>query len=259
MTWGAGLASEERYTNLAASELNKQFPGLKIEILNFGVSGGPTVIERDILLRYAPLINPDLIVVGFCMNDPLPHMQSDYIERDIFLNKIRKVTQPIVWIGLSRTREFILNEIILKTAVAVGILPSWFDAVDKLYDKKSNEWKSFINALKDIKKISDQHNLPPPVFLVLNQAVYSDKAAAYRDLIPPVKRALSWYHQAEDAAKELGFVTFNYEKEISELPADTPLVINKLDGHPSAVLNKIYAAKLVGYITLLLREKIQHD
>jgi lysophospholipase L1-like esterase len=41
LTWGAGLAEEERYTNLLESALNREFDhGPKVEVLNFGVSGG---------------------------------------------------------------------------------------------------------------------------------------------------------------------------------------------------------------------------
>src|SRR5260370_40571869 len=70
LTWGAGLAPDERYSNLLEKSLNETYPGKKFEVLNFGIPGGPTTEERDILRKYRDRVQPDLIIVGFCINDP---------------------------------------------------------------------------------------------------------------------------------------------------------------------------------------------
>jgi len=59
---------------------------------------------------------------------------------------------------------------------------------------------------------------------------------------------LRWYHQAEKLAKELGYVTYNFENEISYKLSDQALVINELDGHPSPALNKVYAEKMADHL-----------
>ncbi len=59
---------------------------------------------------------------------------------------------------------------------------------------------------------------------------------------------LEWYHQAEQAAKEAGFITLNYEKEFARYPKDASQSINVLDGHPSALMNVYYAEKLFDLI-----------
>ncbi len=84
LTWGAGLDINERYTNLAESYLNQAFPERKFEVLNFGLRGGPTTMEKDILRKYKNLVKPNRIVVGFCLNDPQPKDQDYTIEREEF-------------------------------------------------------------------------------------------------------------------------------------------------------------------------------
>jgi hypothetical protein len=92
-------------------------------------------------------------------------------------------------------------------------------------------------------------NLPPPLFVVLNQAVFWDKPTDYRDLTEAWPIYLQWYHRAEQAAAANGFRTYNHERDLlTQLdPADIPL--NVLDNHPSAKVNQIYAAKLFETLT----------
>ncbi|MYH27884.1 MAG: SGNH/GDSL hydrolase family protein [Acidobacteria bacterium] len=73
-TWGAGLAVEERYTAIAEALLNEASHRgrFEFEVLNFGLRAAPTTEERDVLRDYKDLVRPDLIVVGFCINDPQP-------------------------------------------------------------------------------------------------------------------------------------------------------------------------------------------
>jgi hypothetical protein len=45
-------------------------------------------------------------------------------------------------------------------------------------------------------------------------------------------------------ATEIGFVSYNHDFEIADQLRNESLVINKLDGHPSASVNRIYGEKL---------------
>ena len=52
----------------------------------------------------------------------------------------------------------------------------------------------------------------------------------------------------EQAADQVGFRSLNYEKEIPSELANDSMVINVLDGHPSAKLNQLYAKKLFSVV-----------
>ncbi len=47
LTYGVGLAVNERYTNIAEQLLNEAFDDRQFEVLNFGICGWSTVKERD--------------------------------------------------------------------------------------------------------------------------------------------------------------------------------------------------------------------
>lgn len=254
LTWGAGLAVEERYTNRLEKYLNERLIGKfpkRIEVLNFGIPGGPTIAERDILRKFIDLVNPDLVIVGFCLNDPQPKSQDWSIEKDRIDRYAKFFLVPIKLLfgilHLELTASFIENGF-YKTLEKLGIIPPWYVALDRVYDKNSKEWKDFEEALKDIRDISNKKGLPPPIFAVLNQGVYTDKPTDYRNPDDMLKLYLKWYHQAEDTASKIGFRTVNFEKEIAEKLHDKPLAVNVLDGHPSAEVNDIYAQKLAEFI-----------
>ena len=59
-----------------------------------------------------------------------------------------------------------------------------------------------------------------------------------------LEQYLAWYHQAEKAAEDVGFMTYNHEYEIPRQIKNESLWVNHLDGHPSASLNRVYGEKL---------------
>lgn len=236
LTWGAGLAVEERYTAIAENLLIKAFPDKRFELLNFGISGGPTTTERDLLQEFKREVTPDLIVVGFCLNDPQPKRMDYSIERERLTNSrlgqtVDKISHFMVDVGLPYTAK-LLNDAFYKSAQKLGIVPDPKTALGRVYDPLSNEWQAFVQALKDIKNTSDELNLASPIFSVLNQGGARDRLWS------------QWFQQAEKAAADIGFVSYNHELEIADrLGAESP-IINKLDGHPSAAVNRIYGEKL---------------
>jgi len=246
LTWGAGLAPEERYTAIAEHLLNKTFDDGKFEILNFGISGGPTIRERDILQKYKDIVDPDLIVVGFCLNDPQPRPQNYSVEREnleksakgVFVAQMQAFLRDI---GLPYVAER-LGQAFYNSAVESGVIPDFVTALQRTYEPLSDEWLDFVQALRDIKNISDELHLPRPIFISLNQGIHSsDYENPGRGGLVPY---LAWYHQAEKAAEDVGFLTYNHEYEIPRQIDNESLWVNKLDGHPSASLHRVYGEKL---------------
>lgn len=249
LTWGAGLAVEERYTAITEKLLNKHPDKRRFEVLNFGISGGPTIAERHILhIAHAAGIDANLIVVGFCLNDPQPRSQTYSPERkklkqSIVGRTVNKISIFLKTIKLSYVSQ-LFTDALYTSAEKIGIIPTWQEAIQRTYEPSSREWQLFVNSLKDIKRISDEMGCPAPIFMVLNQGTYKDRPTDYQNPDQHLKQYLKWYHQAEDTAKSVGFLTFNHEKEIVEQLNNETLSVNPLDGHPSANLNRIYGEKL---------------
>jgi hypothetical protein len=257
LTWGAGLAEEERYTNRLQKKLQSNLDTknkTSIEVLNFALIGGPTIRERDIALKYFDIVKPDLILIGFCINDPQPKSMDWSIERENF---IHSKTYYYLSIPLHIFKAMYLsniasrfNDAIFNFAEIYNVIPNWKVGLDRVYDQSSIEWGNFLSALSDIKKLSDSNNLPTPIFAILNQAIESGMADDYRNI--QEHRYLKWYKQVAEATEKIGYTTLDFQNEIKSLAPSTSLIINELDSHPSAILNQVYADKLYSLIKPIL-------
>lgn len=258
LTWGAGLNSQQRYTNQLEKLLNERFQEKRVEVLNFGVSGGPTILERDILYKYKNQVEPDLIIVGFCLNDPQPRSEDYSMERAWFDKKYKGDIDPFIArlgsVGLKHVGD-VFRRSIYKTAEIIGLIPPWEVGLGRVYEKNSNEWNAFLHALEDIKAMSDEMKLPPPIFITLNQGTRTDRPTDYNNPDERLQLYLKWYYQAEEAAANKGFRTSNVEKELAQEYTTKSIAVNILDGHPNADVNHLYARKLFEVISasLLIR------
>ena len=80
ITFGNLLPLEATYAYLLQSMLDRS--GAKYEVLNFGVGGYDTLQEVALLEYRALPYKPDLVVVGFCLNDiGIDSLNLEYIER----------------------------------------------------------------------------------------------------------------------------------------------------------------------------------
>ncbi len=245
LTWGTGLAVEERYTAVAEKLLNRASGASRFQVLNFGLPGISTVVERDILLAYKDLVEPDLIVVGFCLNDPQPGRMNHSVERE---NLRRSMTG----------RAMVRVEVLLRNAgfpylarlwrggfyalaEHAGLIPGWRSALQQAYEASSTEWQDFLRALRDIRRVSDELRLPRPVFAVLN---HGGAPSDYENPTGETKQRLGWDRQAEKAARDAGLMTYNHEREIPNRIVAESLHVNIVDEHPSAELNRVYGEKL---------------
>ncbi|MEZ4754413.1 MAG: hypothetical protein R3A13_08920, partial [Bdellovibrionota bacterium] len=241
---------DQRYTAIAEAKLKQKYPQQKIEILNFGISGGPTVGEAMILGRYIDRVDPDLIVVGFCFNDPQPKSQDYSQEAEDFKQGYQTLLEfksVLSSVALNKISE-LYTKAVFSLAVHFDYFPSWDKALARVYNKNSEDWKNFEAALKKIKQISDYKNLPPPIFASLNQGSSNSAPTDYVNPDPLLRQLLAWSDQAVTSAKKFGFYAYDHKQEIAQQINNTYMAINREDGHPSASLNVIYGEKLAEVI-----------
>jgi len=248
LTWGGGIADAERYSAVAERLLRQSHPDRAVEILNFGIIGSPTTVQRDTLKRYGPNVQPDLVGVGFCFNDTQPKSQyhsaeREKIDRSLPGRAIAYLSSGLRQAGLIYTSK-LLYDGFYSLEEKLGRVPVWQDALDRTYDTASPEWMDFLGALREIKDETERLTGRPPVFAVLNQGFWRDRPTDYGHPDANLQRYLRWYRRAEEAAREIGFRTYNHEEEIALRLQDRPLSVNTVDGHPSAELNRVYGEKL---------------
>jgi len=244
LTWGAGLAPRDRYTDRLEEMLSRAVPGQPVEVINFGYQGGPTVRECDLLEDLHQEVDPDLIVVGFCLNDPQPRSMNYSRERER-LDDLYSLIAGLRHVGLKKTYSFVINSI-NNVFVNIEAIPSWEEALDRAYQADSREWKEFERALGDIRRISDQRKLSPPVLILLVQGMARDNPH------PPFMP--EWFAKAGAAAARMGFVVVDPTSRFLAELTMKDLPVNPLDGHPSAVCNRIYADQLFEKVLPLVQE-----
>jgi lysophospholipase L1-like esterase len=257
-TWGTGLAEEERYSNRLEALLSSKFPYKEIEVLNFGIGGLATVHEREVLAQYQDMVKPDLIIVGMCQNDTQPREGGGYysVEMERYMIPFL-VIRRLKLLGFNDVSDVLyLGFTTLLTKL--GKIPDWNVALQRTYEKESAEWKQFEKALRDIKTMSDDMGLTSPVFAVLNEGTSITKPTDYNNPDEALKIQLGWYHQAEEAARKIGFITVNFEDEFGKELSNEIMAVNRKDRHPSSKMNEIYARKLFQVITPIIESDIKH-
>lgn len=105
MGWGVG--QDRDYMARLEELLRRRFPGRKIEVLNFAVSGYNTVQEYYVLRDRALAFAPDLVVLGYVGNDFGPpsfvRPRWRFTCRSWALNFL--VLHEALWLGLLPPRE----------------------------------------------------------------------------------------------------------------------------------------------------------
>jgi lysophospholipase L1-like esterase len=255
LTWGAGINEEKRYSDLLEKKLKAYYKN--IEIYNLGIPGGPTKTEAEILKKYINIIEPNLVILGFCFNDPQPRSQDYSIERETYTTKIKGFINVLKSFKLKYFSDLILNSY-LKFYVAAKKIPFWIDALDRVYDENSVEWNEFNQSLNEIFKITIKNTKTKPVFISLNQGIYNDRKTNYNKPDKYLKKILDWYSKAEKVALKNDFIVVNCLNKIKKIFPEGYLmaVAPGKDSHPNARLNEIYADVLFEkIIKLKLLEK----
>ncbi len=245
LTWGAGLPVEKRYTNLLEAKLKELAGPARVEVLNFAFSGASTADQREVLRRHIDAVRPDLVVVGFCVNDPQPKSENYAVE----LERYRRLFDAIQWMarfGLRKTAGLVHTKTdqLLRN---LGLVPQWQEALDRVYDPQSAEWQDFERALAEIHTLCTARGLPPPVFVPLLQGSGDfNQPDAY------LANILRWCRQAEETARRLGFATVDLEPAF-RAEGDQDRRVNPWDGHPSARCNEVYAEVLAQRLVPLVK------
>lgn len=234
LTWGVGLAQEERYSNLLEQRLRAD--GIEVEVLNFGLPGLSTVAELEVLRENMPEVRPDRIAIGFCINDPQERTQDWSVELDDWQWLFRGC-RLLDQIHLTET-AWLVRQGLVAVLVGWGAVPDWITALDRAYHPDSEAWRGFTAALREIKALSDQMGLPPPLIMPLLSGD-GDFAAPTRELA----YTLRWTRLAKQAARESGLEIVDLEPYFIGQGARNRK-INPWDGHPDAQCNQIYADAL---------------
>lgn len=214
LTFGQGVKLNDTYAKALEKKLRNKHSRC-VEVINTGVSGYNTYDEywyiKDKLLK----LNPDLIIVGFFIgNDPEdPEFEFNKL---IIQHSLPGKDAPLI----SYFKKKMENIKLQKENY-------WERYMSLMWYPDGQQWKRCIQALRDIKIITEKNNIKLLVFIIPNTEPRPDSRIAYhRQLIDELKNLNIWY---ADVLPSL------IEKGILYLP------VSRENAHPNARMHKIYA------------------
>jgi lysophospholipase L1-like esterase len=70
-TFGANVSQDRTFPQRVAALLEREHPGVEFEVLNLGVMGYSSRQGLELLKRYVLDLQPDIVLIGFAMNDAI--------------------------------------------------------------------------------------------------------------------------------------------------------------------------------------------
>ncbi|MBI5708799.1 MAG: hypothetical protein HZC42_00595 [Candidatus Eisenbacteria bacterium] len=153
-TFGLGVPQESTCVRHLERDLARP-GGPRVEVINTGWTGYNTVEERAVLDTLGLRFQPDLVLLGYCLNDP---------ER-------RNTTFPLVVpepialrLGWSVAYHSV-RALAYHVMVALKLRPGYTDYIHSLYDTGTPEWRRHVQALRGI--VADARAAGAPVVVAV--------------------------------------------------------------------------------------------
>ncbi len=224
-TFGLGVNVEDNYPQNLERLLREKFPSENFQVLNFGVSGYDTRDEAAELARKVEAFSPDLVVIGYCLNDP----ETSPIQ------PLKSYFHPPSWWQYSNLLSLL---VITKEKLEI-MLRSDNDYIRYLYQSPA-KWNSTLQSFEEMGNWSRQNQVP--ILLVIlphltRPGIDWPDHYRYRDLDQKVA----------SAATRAGFQVLDLYPPFSRFPAQM-LVISTKDPHYNPFGNRLAAEFIFNHL-----------
>jgi hypothetical protein len=182
-------------------------------------SDGILIVVR----KYTPILQPDLIVYGVCLNDFLPCHVADYQNnmayRFPFPEAIKKLLSERTHLGC------LINDAYNSVLMRLGLRNDFFNDVLKDFN---NYQRRFARDVKDMNDFVLDRGLPPMVVMVLNQFPKLHSNGYQLAMV------------AEQHLKNAGMTVIPTEEFYKKYDKQL-MAVSQWEGHPNAEAHKIFA------------------
>jgi lysophospholipase L1-like esterase len=220
LTYGYGVREEESYPMQIEAALKKNF---NVEVLNLGVNGKQSEGILEVVRKYTPTLQPDLIIYGVCLNDFLPAHVPDYQNnmayRFPFPEAFKEALSERTHLG--RLISDAYNSVLMR----LGLRNDFFK--DVLKDFRNYQTR-FSRDVKDMNHFVLNRGLPPIIAMVLNQ--YPELYSKGYQLAMAAEQHLTNSGMTVIPTEEF---YKRYDKQSME--------VSPWEGHPNAEAHKIFA------------------
>jgi lysophospholipase L1-like esterase len=221
LTYGYGIAEEDTYVRVLERELRKTF---RVEVLNLGVSGSQSEDVHKILRRHFPILKPDLVVYGVCLNDFLPSGVGQYES-----NRAYPVPIPYKEHFIAKTLTGkLLDKQYDALLMRVGLRVDFFTDILRDFNGYQTRFARDVKAMNDLVR---GHGLPPVLAMVLDQ--YPNTKEDRYEIVVAAEKHLR--------AAGIRIVASDYIR-LNDGRMDWR--VSPWEGHPNERANKVFAQEI---------------
>ena len=208
-TFGFRVAGEETYPSVLEQRLNQGGREDRFDVLNMGVSGYSTRDEALVLEHKALSWQPDLIVVGYVLNDPETapvQPLTSYFQ------------EPAVW------QRFHLARLVARVKHGLDIENrGGGDYYRYLHAEGYPQWNGVVSALEEIRQLIEDQQIPVLMVIFPERPERRWGSYLYADL----------HQQVADVAQEKSFAVIDMLDRFRKHPP-REMRVRLGDSHPSA-------------------------
>jgi len=227
-TFGEGVWFRDTYSEQVSAVLNEKLQGkaISFESLNFGVGGYNTSQSLRLFRRIAMKYNPDMVILGYSLNDAEPTL---FTKPEGAGQHVRRPRERFVPEGLSENLppqgllyKLRTNRLIWKLINNRKRVSQTVDYYRLLYSPENEAWKETREALRDISRLCKEMEIPiyvlcfPVLYQLSDDYPFADvhamigetvetSGAVFLDLLPYVKGLKSidlWVHPTDQHPNE---------------------------------------------------------
>lgn len=253
-TWSTGLPISKGYTHLLEEMLNNDLShdsanNIQIDVVTFSRGGGYIGHYYNFINDYHEAVEPDLIVMGMCYNDPNVKGFADEGTRDEYKdNIIPKYTAPLKklnYLGSRFLKSRLSRDGVFGLLETLDVIPdpveaNWIAG----YEDGTKNWQNFIDTLKSIHDLSLKITSRKPVLITLMAPGGAHRKSYYDP--PGHQEALiaKMFKKARKAAEDTGFITVDTLPAFKKKLNGKYLALNEDDAHPNELCQQVYAEVL---------------
>lgn len=237
-TWGVGIQPQDAYPDRMHVAVSKDTSVERYEVVNFSRPGWNTPGEVHALERNLEELQPDLLLLGYSLNDAEESGGRRHRRLRRQLEKYEPQMSGLRWLYRA-SRAYRLLHSKWQGRRSRRLLVSYYRS---LYNQGKG-WRDTIRAMRRLRELATAHeiDLQMVIFPIFDSQL--DHRYSYREL----------HHLAQNTAEEIGIPVFDLLPVFEPYDARRLAVIPFTDAHPNELAHRIAADAILQH---LARQKL---
>jgi hypothetical protein len=230
-TWGTNVEADATYPHHLGWLLDRGSAGA-FEVYNYGVAGSSTADQLQ-LLQSLPRLTPDLVLIGYFLNDPdpgrvLPGQIADVITR---------LESPPPWERFLRSHSRLAQTVLFRYWAA-RLVSAQIDYIHHIFRPDGWEWKRHQRELLRLSQLRTELGLDIRVAIWPHLGFRLDGGYPFQEI----------HGRLREAFAALGIDTIDLMDVFRGMPHERLEAIPGLDPHPNEIAHRLAADAILGWL-----------